>query len=110
MLLPSQNQGVMRQMVHLQCWGKIRNEYRILGGKFEHKRPLCEPRNIEALRRVTTRIAASLRPFSTVSGSAVLAIISVSREWRSTRLSVVLSLLILRFINYIYRRRWKWLP
>ena len=57
-----------------------------------------------------TRIATSLRPFSKVAGSAVLAAIPVRRELRSTRLSVVLSPLILRFINHIYRRRWKWFP
>jgi len=100
----------MRQMVHLQCWGKIRNEYRILCGKSEHKRPLCAQRNMEALRCVNTRIAISLRPFSMVAGSAVLTAVPVRRESRSTILSVVLSPLILQFINHIYIRRWKWFP
>jgi hypothetical protein len=112
MLLRSPNQGVMREMVHLQCWGKIRNENRILGGKSERSRPLCAHRNMEALLCLTTRIVTSLRPFSMVAGSALLAAIPVRRKSRSTRLSVVLLPLILRFINYayIYIRRWKWFP
>ena len=99
----------VRQMVHLQCWGKIRNEYRILSGK-SNMSPFCAHRNMEALRRVTTRIAASRSLFSMVVGSAVLAAIPVRRESRSTRWSVGLSPLILRFINHIYIRRWKWFP
>jgi hypothetical protein len=110
MLLRSPNQGVVRQIVHLQCSGKVRNEYRILCGKSEHKSPLCAHRIVEALRCVTTRIATSLRPFSVVEGGAVLAAIPVRRESRSTRLSVVLSPLILWFINHIYRGHWKWFP
>jgi hypothetical protein len=97
-------------MVHLQCWGKIRDEYRILGGKSEYKRPFCAHRNMEALRCVTTRIANSLRPFSMVAGSAVLAAIPVRGESRFTLLSVDLSPLILLFINHIYIRRWKLFP
>jgi len=110
MLLRSPNQGVMRQLLHLQCCGKIRNGYRIW--KSEHKRPLCEHRNtcMLALRYVQYLLASLLHSDRLARCIAVLAAIPARRESQSTRLSEVLSPLILRFINHIYRRRWKWFP